>query len=381
MSETETPRDRVLRVYQECGSIRETARRLGLAKPTVQGHLRRAGIKAKPIAAPMLEPADGQLLKGTSSLVRVAEDGSQSTVLQWVKTDVDRGAKVDALRQAIDGICKDLPRAKPIAAPRSCDDDLMCVIPIGDPHIGMLSWAAETGESWDLIIAERVLIGAVEKAVALAPSAGRCLLINLGDFFHSDSQENRTARSGNQLDVDSRWARVLEVGIRIERRMIELCLAKFKRVDVDNVRGNHDDHSSVMLAHVMNAYFERNKRVSVCMNPSLHHYWEHGACLIGTHHGHQTRKERLGALMAATQPEAWGRTTHRRIYRGHEHSDSLREEPGVIVETMNTLAARDAYAAGSGYVSGRDLKIDTWHKKHGLVNRHIIGLSTLGITA
>ncbi len=347
---------------------------------TASGHLAKnpraglGGFTASGVATPLLSPQDGYHVKGTSTLV--SPDGEVKA--QWVKVNRDAQERFQALEQAIAGLIEPVRGyAAPVKAPKRADSDLMCVLPLGDPHVGLLSWAAETGEDYDLRIAESVLCGAVDQAVELAPAAGRCLLINLGDYFHADNQENRTMRSGHQLDVDSRWAKILEVGIRIQRHMVERCLEKFETVDVDNVRGNHDDHSSVMLAHVMRAYFERDPRVNVCMSPALHHFFEFGKCLIGTHHGHATKFQALPLVMASLNPEAWGRTTHRRVYCGHIHSDSVKEIGACTVETVNTLAARDAYAAGAGYISGRDLKLDVWHRGDGMVNRHIIGIEQI----
>jgi hypothetical protein len=366
-------RDAALQAFREVGSVRGAARKLGVDAATIRKHLRKAGIGPAQ-ATPLLAPPTGYHVKGTSTLV--GPDGEVKA--QWVKVNQDQQDKVRALELAIAELVKPVQGyAAPTKAPRHAESDLMCALPLGDPHVGLLSWAAETGDDYDLRIAEQILCGAVDQAVELAPAASRCLLINLGDYFHSDTQENRTLRSGHQLDVDSRWARVLEIGIRIQRRMIERCLEKFSVVECDNVRGNHDDHSSVMLAHVMRAYFEREPRVKVCMSPSLHHYFEHGLCLVGTHHGHATKFQNLPLLMAATQPEAWGRTKFRRVYCGHVHSDSVKEFGGCTVETVNTLAARDAYAAGAGYVSGRDLKLDVWHAGHGLINRHIVGIEQI----
>ena len=297
---------------------------------------------------------------------------------QWVKSSADKAQLLESYEYAAERLAElVLGKADPVPSPQVAAPDLMCALLLGDPHVGMLSWQPETGENWDLEIAERVLVGAVEKAVALAPPAETCLIVNLGDFYHSDNAQNRTARSGHSLDVDGRWAKVLAAGEKIMVRIINACLKKFKRVILDNVQGNHDDHSAYFLSRTLNAYFHREPRVEVCLSPALHHFWEHGKCLIGTHHGHSTKFAMLPAVMAASKSEAWGKSEHRRWYCGHVHHDSVKEFPGVIVETVNTLAARDAYAAGAGYLSGRDLKIDTWHKEHGLVNRNQVGLSMI----
>ena len=80
----------------------------------------------------------------------------------------------------------------------------MVAIPIGDPHIGMYAWSEEAGEDFDTDIARNDLLNASRSLFNASPDADRCLIANLGDFFHSDNQSNRTARSGAALDVDTR---------------------------------------------------------------------------------------------------------------------------------------------------------------------------------
>lgn len=367
-------RKKAVEAYGEAGTVRGAARALGKSPKAIREHLQKAGV-LKPCAAPALEPAQNQILSGTSTLVTDPKHLPPGAKSQWVKTSASRQAKVDAFAEAIKGISESVKPAKASKVVKDNESELAIFIPIGDAHIGMLACAAETGNDYDLKIAERLIVGAGRKAIDSADDAARCIIANMGDWFHSDNQSNQTNRSKHQLDVDSRWHRVLEVGIRIQRILIDMALEKFPRVDVINVRGNHDEHSSVMMSHVMRAYYRNDKRVHVNMDPSLHVAIEHGKCLIATHHGHATKKDRLAMMWAARKE--WEGKTQRRIYCGHIHSDTLTEYPGCIVETVNTLAGRDAYAAGAGWISGRDLKVDTWHKEHGLINRTIIGISQI----
>ena len=41
----------------------------------------------------------------------------------------------------------------------------------------------------------------------------------------------------------------------------------------------------------------------------------------------------------------------------------------MTVEQHRTLAARDAYSARGGYLSGRDAKVITYHREYGEVSR------------
>lgn len=322
---------------------------------------------------------DGFHVKGVSTYYgRDKETGELVQKGQWVKSARDEEHKVALLLDALQAVVEPLQgKSEFVEPPAYADDDLLTVYPMGDPHIGMYAWAAESGEDFDLEIGERNLVAAVDHLVALAPSSSRALIVNLGDFFHGDTTENRTARSGHALDVDTRWAKVLEVGIKIMRRCIDQALAKHATVRVVNEIGNHDDHSAVMLSLALKLYYENNPRVEIDTSPDRFHWYHFGENLIGITHGNGIKLEQLPGIMAHDRKVEWGTTTYRHWYTGHVHSDKLREFPGVVVETFRTLAARDAYAQHAGYRSGRDMKCDVFHRQWGRINRHIVGIEQL----
>ena len=51
--------------------------------------------------------------------------------------------------------------------------------------------------------------------------------------------------------------------------------------------------------------------------------------------------------------------------------------PGLLVEWFRTLAPPDAWAAGEGYRSGRDMCSIVMHKDFGEIERHTCGVSML----
>lgn len=314
---------------------------------------------------------DGFHVRGKSTLY----DADGKLIIEWVKTAKDKEEQTHDLIEAIKEISKPFAAASEKArAPSSVDADLLCVYPMGDPHLGMFAWGKETGKDFDLVTAEANLVHAVDQLVELAPPAEHALIINLGDFFHSDTQDNRTARSGHALDVDTRWAKVLSVGIRTMRRCIDRALIKHKTVRVVCEIGNHDDHSAIMLAICLQQYYENNDWVEVDTSPSMFHWHRFGENLIGITHGDKVKADKLPGVMACDRKRDWGETSFRYWYTGHVHHDSLKEYPGCIVETFRTLAPKDAWHHGAGYRSDQDMKCDVLHKKFGRINRHIVGI-------
>lgn len=322
---------------------------------------------------------EGFGVKGVSTYYRIdPATGENKPSGQWVKTSRDEDHKYAALLTAMESVADSWTgKATPSDEPTACNDDLLCVYPMGDPHLGMFAWAPETGADFDLSIAESTLCDAVDQLVAGAPPAREALIINLGDFFHADNKSNTTTRSHHALDVDTRWAKVMRVGVRTMRRCIDRALEKHAIVRVICEIGNHDDHASIMLALCLSQYYEREPRVIVDTSPAKFHWLRFGATLIGVTHGDTVKPDQLPGIMACDRKEDWGQTEYRYWYTGHIHHDTLKEYPGVIVETFRTLAPRDAWHAGQGYRSGQDMKVDVIDRRFGRITRNTVGVRQL----
>jgi hypothetical protein len=321
---------------------------------------------------------DGYAVKGTSTLYTTGKDGGTKIAAQWVKTREDEQRQVEIIREMVESWAEAAKGIiKPIKAPAVCNSALMSLYPMGDPHFGMYSWAAETGDDFDLDIAERDLCAAVDYLVDQSPPSKRGILINLGDFFHCDNMDGITSRSGHPLDTDGRLHKMIDVGVRSLRRCIHRMLEKHQTVEIINAPGNHDHVLALALSVLFRNVYENEPRVIVHDAPTMRHYVKHGKCLVGVVHGHQTRDSDLPGIMATEKAEDWGQTKHRYFWRGHHHHDSRKEYNGCTVEQFRTLAAKDAYAAGGGYLSGRDMKCIVLHEEYGERARFTCGIDVL----
>jgi hypothetical protein len=305
----------------------------------------------------------------------VQRRGDGTAVTQWVSYNKDATSRWDEIKTAVANHVAEYVRpALPIKAPKTTDDDLLVVYPIGDPHIGMLAWAAEVGESFDLKIAERELRECFVQLVARSPSSSEAIVTNLGDFFHAEDNKQLTPGSGNKLDVDGRSGKVGAVGLRIFRSVIDTALKKHATVRVRTLPGNHDYTSSFWLQAVMGAVYENEPRVIIedCVNPFQYDLF--GQNLIGWTHSDGIKLETLGEIMAADKPEWWGMTTHRAVHVGHVHHLQQKELRGCVVYSHRTLAGADAWHHKSGYRSGRSLMALAYHKQYGLDSVAVVGI-------
>jgi hypothetical protein len=300
---------------------------------------------------------------------------------QWVKTTQDTDQTEALVRNFVEALAEDMRgRSRYVPAPEIALADLLCVYPMGDPHFGLYAWAEESGEDFDLDTAERLTCGAIDRLVASAPPAETAIVLNLGDFFHGDTVDNQT-RSGHALDIDSRWAKVMQVGLRAMVYVIERTLSKHQKVIVRNVRGNHDTHASFALALALDCHFANNDRVSVDLSPATYWYYRFGKVLLGASHGDTCKMASLPGIMACDRPEEWGATRFRAFYLGHIHHEKVQEFPGCTVEYFRTLAAKDAWHAGQGYRSGRDMRCVVFHSQFGEIERHRCDVSMLAAAA
>lgn len=234
----------------------------------------------------------------------------------------------------------------------------------------MLSWREETGADWDMKIAEETVMQTMSQLVAQSPSSGTAIIANLGDWFHINDQKNMTPASGNILDVDSRYQKIVYTGVRIMMKLVDMTLTKHKKVIIRNVRGNHDPDSTVALNVALSLFYASNPNVIVMDSPKQFWYYRFGQNLLGFYHGHTAKAEAAAMNMACENPEDWGKSKFRMMMHGHIHHTTVKEVGNVFVESFNTIAARDEYAASHAYFSNRKLTAITFHETKGPRGRH-----------
>jgi hypothetical protein len=369
--------EKILRAVQAVerhnGKIEAASEELGIPRQTLQSQLR---VGARRGMAP------GHFNSGAAPGYTLAKVTIQRNADGQVERTWERQTpateSLELLQEALAAVLLDFTgKLPPVAVPESYDRDLLTVIPMGDPHFGLLTWAKEVGEDFDLKIAESLTFAAVDRLCALTPSSETALLLNLGDFYHADNSNNRTPHSGNSLDVDGRFQLIAQVGLRAMARCIRRLLEKHARVIVRNNRGNHDPHQAFMLSLALDALFSLEPRVTVEMTPASFYYYRFGKTLIGSTHGDGAKLADLPLIMATDVPADWAAATWRVWHCGHFHHDQLKDHPGCTVETHRTLATNDAWHKHSGYRSGRDMKALIYHRQHGEISRIRCGISQL----
>lgn len=361
----------VIQAIEKAGSIRGGAKTLGLNYSSALQHLDLAKKKAAQQLPAMHDYTkrvpDGFGLKGVSQYI----DKDGKIAGQWVKSTADQQRQAEIQRAAIEALSIEIKGLAPIIqGPKHTLEDLMCIIPVGDPHFGLYVWAQECGADFDTDIARKLSIAAADRLIASTPNCSLGILLLLGDITHANDQTNATPGHKHQLDVDSRFVRVISITVETWRHIILRMKEKFGKVVGKLLPGNHDPQAVWALAYALNAYFSNDPCVEIDLGPSKFWYYKFGNVLIGSTHGDTVKPERLPGIMAADKPQDWGASRHRYWYTGHIHSKNTMEFPGVLWESFRTLAPADSYASQYGYRSGRDMVAIIHHREHGEIERH-----------
>ena len=353
------------------GGVNAAARALGIHHATVSKSIHRlraaAAMRGHSPKHDMVHDVPNPfIVKGVSTYYN--RDGVAAG--QWVKSTIDQDKRYEILQEMVRTLADEVKPAAPLAYNGSCEEDLLTMYALGDPHAGLYSWREETGSHYDLDEFERINIAAIDRLVAMAPPSKIAIFNDKGDSLHADNSKNRTPKSGHALDVHGRHSQVVRIATRLKIHCVTRLLQKHEKVILRIDPGNHDPETALMLAMIMEAYYRNEPRVEVITSPNPYWYYSHGCVLIGTCHGDGAKGKDLPSIMANDVRELWGKATDCVWFVGHVHHRDEKEYRGCDVIYVNTLAAPDYYSHHAGYRSKRRMTVVTYHKEHGEETRH-----------
>ena len=362
MSQRKISDEQLIAEYNKGKTYKQIAEEYGMAKRNVE----RLGARLAKRGLISTRRAPGFGVNGESLLV----DKDGNVIMRWIKTARDRDEMERLMQAACDAFTEEIPRAEPNNAVPLCNDDLMVMYPIADHHMGMLAHHHETGDNYNISIAEKLMDEYFDYAISVAPNASKGLLVLLGDFFHFDGLTPITPERGNVLDADTRYSKLVYVGIRSVRKAINKLLYKHKTIEIQIVTGNHDPSSMIFLRAALAAVYENEPRIYVDVSPRYLHAVRFGHVLIGICHGDKMRKPdvRLSCL-ARDFKRDFGECDFVYSISGHLHSHSITETNLGVDEIFGKMAASDAYAAAGGWRSYRYTSTVVYHKKFGEISR------------
>lgn len=316
----------------------------------------------------------GQLLTGTSTQY----DSNGEIKQQWVKTNTAAADQLIALREALDGIVQDLPPLKPIKQKTNKTyKDLATVYISNDVHFGLLTWHEETGYDWNTEKAVAQMKEAYDYLFDTSPDSKVGIVVDLGDMTEADDFKNATPTSGNPVDTDSRYPKVLRASYQSLMYAISKALEKHEIVYFYNIPGNHDIVTAHAVREVIMQAFQDNPRVIVDESPSPIKYHQHKTVLLGFAHGDGLKMNKAGETMAIDCKEIFSETDHRFFHFGHTHVDSVRDTAICKAESHRNIPPVNAWAHHKGYRRGvGTMKSITYHKDDGEISRNLFNMKT-----
>lgn len=337
----------------EYGGERAAANALGIARGTLRDQL--ACIRKKGYLS--LTPApipEGMAMKATC--VQYNREGMP--VQEWRRLCEERASLI-ALVNQLAGEVRGTVRIPKRRARKTDGDDALGMIALADAHIGMFAWGRETGgPDYNVERATDTVLGATDMiAERLAPHRPRRTIVAvLGDQIHSDNRSGKTEKSGNVLDVDTRYQRVVSHARRCFTDAVARAAEVSGEVLVEVVPGNHDWHFSWLLSHILDAAFSECEHISVNLTPRPRrcHVWGRTMLVIG--HGDNIAADKWAALIPTEFPREWGMTSFRHMYCGHVHHQrrfwgpQMDTHTGLVLEYLRALCPGDAWHGENGFI-------------------------------
>ena len=370
----------IIDAITKAGSQSKAALSLGISQRNLYRTLKRAkdsaSVRGWSPEHDMTHPVPAtHVVKGVSTFY----DENGVAIRQWVKSDLKKQDQEAALQAFAEGLTQELPKYTPEPyTPAKDAVEALTAYVIGDAHIGMKVTKERNGDSdWNLEIAERVTVGAIESLIKASGGSDVGLMLDLGDFGHSDNLANTTSSGQNHMDMDGDYGDSIAAQVRIYRRSIDLLLKSHNKVILMQVRGNHNSSTSRCMNIMLQAFYENEPRVEVLDNAHKFQHITYGNNLLVTHHGDRMKPQRGFEYTARSLSKEWGKCEHKHLLMGHIHHSTSVEIGGMLCETFQALPAGDAWHSDSGYGAKRTMSAIVYDKQYGEVQRHKVGIDQL----
>ena len=366
---------KALELVQVYPTKKEAAEAMGLSVHAFGRRLR----KAKDMGLdPALAPAPithGMEFKSTT----VQYDSEGNVIQEWRRLLPEAQGLQDFVAGLVESV-QGKGKTSKYKQRKDNQEDVMKEICINDAHIGRLCWGAESGRDYDLEIAKKAVLNAVDIALGSA-SYGKVTLVFGGDTMHADNRSARTEKSGHALDMDGRYSKIVGVTRTVMQEAILRCTKSAPEVEVVVISGNHDWHASVCLRHIVDAFFSDCENVSVDMSPAPRVCRTWGNVMMVWAHGDCVRANKWPEVVAAEFPQQWAETKYRFVHLGHIHhrktfaTQPIQAMPGVTVEFLDALCTPDSWHCEHGYVGITPAtQAFTHHKEWGMIDTQTITL-------
>lgn len=249
---------------------------------------------------------------------------------------------------------------------KSTDTDTILEIDYADAHCGLLSWKPETGANYDLgIVAKRfktIVTDIVNRAKGKTFS--KIVFTTLGDILHIDHEDNTTTK-GTLQQADGRIAKIFNCALDL---MVDtICELETLGIPIEYIycSGNHDRNTGYYLVKALEMYFRKDTQITFDVSPKPQKAFSYGVNLIGLCHGDMPKKN-LGEWLQKSYRKEFGKSRFAEVHCGHLHSESVKENCGVLIKNLPAICENSFWESQQGYSSERGVMCFVWDKQKGL---------------
>lgn len=228
------------------------------------------------------------------------------------------------------------------------EDGHLLVVDLADIHIGKLASSFETGEDYNNQIAVQRCLEGLEGLLKKASGFNieKIVFIGGNDILHFDTPKSTTT-SGTTVDSTGMWYDNFLIAKQLYIDLLDRLL-EIADVHFTFNPSNHDYMSGFFLADVIKTYYKDKQNITFDCSIAHRKYYKYHSNLIGTTHGDGARTETLPMLMAAEASD-WSSCKHRYIYTHHVHHKTLKDFPGVTIESLRSPSGTDGWHSRNGF--------------------------------
>lgn len=232
--------------------------------------------------------------------------------------------------------------------------DKVAVLSLADVHFGRVASDYETGNVYNMDIAEQNMLKVANEFVnSLKGNNISEIHLLFGNDYLNSSFTGKTTSQSHTQDNNTTFNTIFKRGAEAIIKVIDI-LNTAAPIKVILVNGNHCRAEEFQMALLLEAYYRTVDAVTVDANPYPRKYDRIGNTLLGYTHG-SDEKGRIDGLMQVEAAEDWGATKNHYWLLGHLHhlDVALKENFGVTTMVLPALTQMDKWTVTSGYTMAK----------------------------
>lgn len=223
---------------------------------------------------------------------------------------------------------------------------------VADPHFGLLAHQPETGEHYDLKIAQERLLMCTRSVVSR--NKGRRFkkinLVTLGDIIHVDNGDMTTTK-GTKQDAEGRVPKMLDTAVSTLVEVVRILEELKSPIVYTYVPGNHDTNLGYAVAMCVKAILRNDPNVTFDIAPTLFKTVTYGCTIVGLSHGEANDKRAHTDLINQHRRE-FGLSNYAEVHMGHLHSEAAKDVVGgIMLYRVPAVCTSSYWEKSQGYAA------------------------------